>query len=111
MVVCSLCDRGAEAQVFIDDVVPACNHCAATYSAVKSGEILAQCCECGVFLNGARKGRVARNSHGVPYIHLAPSHGMCQDCHDRKLAAWLAQKALRLIEEHGNIANVSRVAV
>jgi hypothetical protein len=56
---------------------------------------LAQCCECGVLINGVFAGLRFVLPNGAPDLSIGHSHGMCVPCKDAKLAEWIIIKQQR----------------
>lgn len=65
-----------------------CIQCVKTLeSSNEFSEVLAQCCECGVLLNGISQGEVPLTVGGHPDLTVGSSHGICASCAVGKLSA------------------------
>jgi hypothetical protein len=58
-------------------------------------EMLAQCCECGLILNGSFKGLTFLQENNQPNKEAGESHGLCNPCRDRKWLDFKEKKAAR----------------
>jgi hypothetical protein len=82
-----------EESLNVTSSLESCTNCAALLG--NSQEILAQCCECGLILNGPFQGKQYLTLEGKPDLTVCQSHGICQPCAETKIKAWRASKQLR----------------